>query len=153
MPSAGFSMVLHPEACWGGLPTRVQKTKIYHLENRKSVTNTCHFQKSIWQELSRGLLLGGKLFGGNFFKKSFGRKFSKKLSAGTISKNNWRAHFGENILAGNLIFFHFENSTKCSFFKLRFRILTQEIHCHSFAQQCFQRMILLESIFKDSVIS
>ena len=25
-------MVLHPEACWGGLPTHVQKTKIYNLE-------------------------------------------------------------------------------------------------------------------------
>jgi hypothetical protein len=29
LPSAGFSMVFHPEAGWGGLPTRVQKTKIY----------------------------------------------------------------------------------------------------------------------------
>ena len=27
-------MVLHPEACWGGLPTRVQKTKIYPREPR-----------------------------------------------------------------------------------------------------------------------
>jgi len=25
-------MVLHPKACWGGLPTRVQKTNIYNLE-------------------------------------------------------------------------------------------------------------------------
>ena len=25
-------MVFHVEACWGGLPTRVQKTKIYNLE-------------------------------------------------------------------------------------------------------------------------
>jgi hypothetical protein len=25
-------MVLHPEASWGGLPTVVQKTKIYNLE-------------------------------------------------------------------------------------------------------------------------
>ena len=29
LPLAGISMVLHPEVCWGGLPMRVQKTKIY----------------------------------------------------------------------------------------------------------------------------
>jgi hypothetical protein len=32
MPLVDFSMVLHPEACWGGLPTHVKKTKIYNLE-------------------------------------------------------------------------------------------------------------------------
>jgi len=38
-------MVLHPEACWGGLPTRVQKTKIYNQEIDEFVTDTRHFQK------------------------------------------------------------------------------------------------------------
>jgi hypothetical protein len=53
-------MVLHPEACWGGLPTRVQKTKIYNLETDEFVTDTRHFQKSIWRELSCSTSLRGK---------------------------------------------------------------------------------------------
>ena len=30
LPSVGFSMVFHPEAGWVGLPTSIQKTKIYN---------------------------------------------------------------------------------------------------------------------------
>ena len=54
-------MVLHAEACWGGLPMRVQKTNIYNLETGEFVTYTRHFQKKLWREQSSGLVLGGKI--------------------------------------------------------------------------------------------
>ncbi len=54
-------MVFHPEAGWGGLPTRVQKTKIYNLETDEFVTDTRHFQKSIWREHFAGLFRAGSL--------------------------------------------------------------------------------------------
>ena len=64
-------MVLQPEAGWGGLPTRVQKTKIYNLETGKFVTDTRHFQKSVQPWVT---------FGGNFSKTIWRELFQKTLS-------------------------------------------------------------------------
>jgi hypothetical protein len=98
-------MVFHPEAGWGGLPTRVQKTKIYletdeysstppfskkHLAGVISQDNSGrNFSKTIWREL---------------FQKHLAGTFKKYL-AGT-KKHIWREYFGRNILAG----FFFYNS-------------------------------------------
>jgi thiamine transporter ThiT len=52
-----------------------------------------------------------------FSKKHLAGSFQKTFG-GKISKNIWQGRFGGNILAGKLkYFFHFENSTKCSFLK------------------------------------
>jgi hypothetical protein len=71
-------MVFHPEAGWGGLPTRVQKTKIYNLETNTSLLAPRHFQKKhLTGAISRFVLAGTfqKLFGGNFFKKNLAGTF------------------------------------------------------------------------------
>jgi len=56
-------MVFHPEAGWGGLPTRVQKTKIY-LETDE-YSSTPPFSK--------------KTFGGSYLGVTFGGNFSKTI--------------------------------------------------------------------------
>ena len=90
-------MVLHLEACWGGLPTWVQK-KNYNIETGKKVTYTRNFQKLrstggyFWRELSTGVTFGGKIKTNHLagkFQKTFGRKKCK-------------LDYGGNILAGAL---------------------------------------------------
>ena len=110
-------MVLHPEAYWGGLPSHVQKTKIYNLETSEYSSTPPLKKKSFGGSILQ-VTFGREFFWREYFKKTFGGKISKNLYLGTILKNNWREHFGKNILARNLKYiFHFENSTKCSFFK------------------------------------
>ncbi len=84
-------MVFHPEAGWGGLPTRVQKTKIYNLETDE-FASTPPFSKKT---------LGGRYlavhFGGNYSKTIWRELFQKN----TFGGNNFKYTFGGNILAGN----------------------------------------------------
>ena len=77
LPSAGFSMVLHPEACWGGLPTRIQKTNIYILEIGE-FTSTPPFSRKAF---GRSYLVG-QVCAGTFWRELF-----KNYLAGTFSKN------------------------------------------------------------------
>ena len=105
-------MVFHLEAGWGGLPTRVQKTKIYNLETGK-YSSTPQLKKKplagaiLWVKSAR------EGFGG-IFSKTIWRELFQKHLAGTFKNNIWREqfqkhiwqeNFGRNILAGNLIFF------------------------------------------------
>ena len=53
-------MVFHPEACWGRLPTRVQKTKIYNLETGE-YSSIPPFQKKHLAGAFWGSSLRGKL--------------------------------------------------------------------------------------------
>ena len=123
-------MVFHPAEGWGGLPTRVQKTKIYNLENREYVTYTCHLKKTHFVgailHLTFGRkLFGRKLFGGNF-QKNIWRENVKYHLAGNFQKNIWRDHFGGIILAGKLKYFiHFKNST---YKMLLFQIKVQKLY-------------------------
>jgi hypothetical protein len=108
-------MVLHPEACWGGLPTRVQKTKIYNLETGEFASTPPFSKKHLAGAISQ------YTFGGNFsktiwrelFQKNIWREFFKKYLAGTFKthiwreqfqKHIWREHFGGNILRGPFFF-------------------------------------------------
>jgi hypothetical protein len=79
-----------------------------------------HFQKNPFNcgALSAGTLNCGSLLAQTFskkhlagnFQKTFGGKISKEHLAGTC----WQEHFGGKV---EIYFFHFENSTKCSFLK------------------------------------
>jgi hypothetical protein len=100
-------MVLHPEACWGGLPTRVQKTKIYNLETDEFASTPPFSKKAFGGSISQ-VTFGGKI------SKTIWRELFKKHLAGTFKniiwqeqfqKHIWQEHLGRNILAGNLIFF------------------------------------------------
>ena len=92
-------MVFHPEAGWGGLPTRVQKTKIY-LETDEYSSTPPFSKKAFGGSIFVGLVCAGtfqKLFGGNFFKKHLAGTFKKHL-AGKFSKTHlagtfWQEHF------------------------------------------------------------
>ena len=109
-------MVFHPEAGWGGLPTRVQKTKIYTYKPTSTLAPR-HFQK---KHLAGAILW--VTFGGNFsktiwrelFQKNIWREFFKKYLAGTFKthiwreqfqKHIWQEYFGGNILRGTFFFF------------------------------------------------
>jgi hypothetical protein len=74
-------MVFHPEAGWGGLPTRVQKTKIYNLETDE-FASTPPFSKNSVQlgGTFGGISQPGVTFGGNIFKKHLAGKFQKIFS-------------------------------------------------------------------------
>ena len=91
-------MVLHPEACWGGLPTRVQKTKIYNLETGEYITNTGHFQKKAFGGSYLAPHFGRETIWREHYKKTFGGKISKKLLTGKYRKSN----SGGRILVGTL---------------------------------------------------
>ena len=109
-------MVLHPEACWGGLPTHVQKTKIYNIETGE-FASTPPFSKKAFGGSYLKVTFGREIIWREYFKKIIWREKFKKPLGGNNFKNFWREHFGGNIVAGNLkYFFHFEKSTKCSFF-------------------------------------
>jgi hypothetical protein len=88
-------MVFHPEAGWGGLPTRVQKQK--YLETDKFVTSTRQFQKKPLAGAILWVTFGGnisKTIWRDLFQKTFSGNF-KKTFGGKIFKNT----FGGNILA------------------------------------------------------
>ena len=70
-------MVFHPEAGWGGLPTRVQKTKIY-LETDE-FASTPPFSKKHLAGVISHYKSARERFGGNFFKKTVGGNFSKNI--------------------------------------------------------------------------
>ena len=99
-------MVLHPEAGWGGLPTRVQKTKIYLHETDEFASTPPFSKKAFGGSISGDRLAGTfqKLFGGNFFKKHLAGTFKNNIWREQFQKHIWREHFGRNILVGNLIF-------------------------------------------------
>jgi hypothetical protein len=75
-------MVLLAEAGWGGLPTRVQKTKIYNLETDE-FASTPPFSK--------------KTFGGSYLAVQV---CAGNNLAGLFQKNIWRENF-KKPLGGN----------------------------------------------------
>ena len=86
-------MVLHPEACWGGLPTSVQKTNI--LETGKSVTYTRHFQEKHLAGAFRSTHLAGDHLAGTFQKTFSGNIFKKHLAG--LKKNILQEQFQKHI--------------------------------------------------------
>ena len=130
-------MVLHPEACWGGLPTSIQKTNI--LETVKFVTYTRHFQEKHLAGAFRSTHLAGNHLAGTF-QKTFSGNICKKHLAGikkkhfaeTISKTHlagtfWQEHFGG-------IFFYNSKTLQMLFFKIKVQKLNPEVRCHYFVQ-------------------
>ncbi len=83
-------MVFHAEAGWGGLPTRVQKTKIY-LETDEFASTPPFSKKHLAGVISC------ITFGGNFSKTIWRELFQKNTFFGG---NNFKYTFGGNILAG-----------------------------------------------------
>jgi hypothetical protein len=51
-------MVFHPEAGWGGLPTRVQKTKIYNLETDEFASTPPFSKKHLAGAILQYILAG-----------------------------------------------------------------------------------------------
>ena len=90
-------MVLHPEACWLGLPTRVQKKKIYNLETGEFVANTRHFQTKHLAGVILWDTFGRETIWREYFKKSFGGNFSINHLEGTLKKKIWREQFQKHI--------------------------------------------------------
>ncbi len=70
-------MVFHPEAGWGGLPTRVQKTKIYNLETDEFASTPPFSKKPLAGAISQ-YKSAREIIWREFFKKTFGGKKIKK---------------------------------------------------------------------------
>jgi hypothetical protein len=85
-------MVLHPEACWGGLPTRIQKTKIYNLEIGE-FASTPPFKKKHLAGVILQVTVGLERLAGFF---------SKNHLAGIFQKPIWREQFHVSNSSGNI---------------------------------------------------
>jgi hypothetical protein len=85
-------MVLHPVACLRGLPTRVQKTKIYNLKTKtreydRYVTYTRHLKNPFnWGLLLAGYLNRRLLLAGIFQKIIWRENFKKPLGGNNFKK-------------------------------------------------------------------
>ena len=70
-------MVLHPEACWGGLPMHAQKTNIYNLETGE-FASTLQCSKPAFSGSYLALPFGG------IFSKTIWRELFQKTFSGNI---------------------------------------------------------------------
>ena len=108
--------MLHPEACWGGLPARIQTTNIYNLETGKFVTNTRHFQNKPLAGVILQVTFGREIIWREYFKTLFGRKISK-----TFRQEQFQKLIGGNILAKknlrDFFFFTLKTPQNTPFFK------------------------------------